>query len=244
MTTQAPLIAGQRPARIRGLGSDLLLLSGALLASAALGYVEHRHHLLGTHWTQHFLLLAAFHGATAYLLGSRLVLALALTSFAAWIGADTTFSYFLPLSRANLEGTGWSCLCGTAVFVGCRWLHVRRVSLRREFIGVYEGFAVHLAGIGALLLMLPGYIDRPMPGMPLLRGTVVMMAVVAVVGVIGWRRRQAAFMRAALAYAIAGAWRLEFWLLDGMLALIAASLATLVVGAVLVWRVPGKSATG
>lgn len=232
-----PAIRALRRGAPRRLPADSLLLLGTLLVSADLGYAEHVWQLLGANWSRHLLLLAALHAATAYCFDSRLVLSVALTSFAAWIGADTTFSFFLPFSRANLRGTGWSSLLCALVFVACRALHAWRLTSHRGFVDVYERFAVHLAGIGALLLMLPGFYDRPLPTPSLVLGTAVLIGVVALIGGIGWRRRQGSFMLVALGYAIVGSLRLEFHVLDDAIPIAGASLVTLVGGIVLLWRV-------
>jgi hypothetical protein len=232
-----PAIRALRAGQERRLPADFLLLLGALLASTDLGYAEHSWQLLGAAWTRHFLVLAAWHGITAYLLGSRLVLSVALTSCAAWMGADTTFSFFFPFSRGNLQGTGWSSLGSAALFVACRALHAWRHARHRDFIAVYETFAVHLAGVGALLLTLPGFYDRPMPATPLAVGVTVLAGVVALVGGIGWRRRQESFVLAALAYAVVGILRLETQFIDSPIILASASLATLLAAIALLWRI-------
>lgn len=237
MTCYLPAVLALRVGQPRRLPADVLLLLGSLLASTDLGYAEHTWHLLGPAWTRHFLLLAALHGATAYLLGSRLVLSVALTSCAAWMSADTTFSFFFPFSRGNLQGTGWTSLGCASLFIALRGLHAWCQSRYRDFIAVYESFAVHLAGVGALLLTLPGVYDRPMPLKPLAIGMAVLAGVVALIGSIGWRRRQERFVLAALAYAVIGVWRLETQFIDNLLALTAASLVTLLGAIVLLWRV-------
>ena len=129
-------------------------------------------------------------GITAYLLRSRLLLAFALTAFAAWMSAEITFSFFFPFSRVHLQGTGWRFLGCAAVFVAWRWLQARYLPRRRDFNGVLEGFAAHLAGVGAVLLTLPGYFDRPLPTDTLTVGIAVLAVVVVLIGGIGWRRRQ------------------------------------------------------
>src|ERR671938_350665 len=53
--------------RERTIVADYVLLLGALLVSAAVGYAESQFTLLGANWSRHFLFLALFHIATAYL---------------------------------------------------------------------------------------------------------------------------------------------------------------------------------
>jgi hypothetical protein len=66
----------------RSIAGDYVLLLGALLVSAALGYAESQFHLLGPNWSRHLLILALFHIATAYLCDSRLVLGAGLAALA------------------------------------------------------------------------------------------------------------------------------------------------------------------
>ena len=68
---------------------DKLRVTGALIVSADLGYAESQFHWLGTEWQWHLLILAAFHGATAYGLRSRLVLCTSIAALAAEFCAET-----------------------------------------------------------------------------------------------------------------------------------------------------------
>jgi hypothetical protein len=72
----------------RSIGGDYLLLLGALILSADLGYAESQFRWLGSHWSWHLLILAALHAVTAYALDSRLVLSVSLTSIAGWFGVE------------------------------------------------------------------------------------------------------------------------------------------------------------
>ena len=176
-------------------------------------------------------------GLTAYLRGSRWLLAVALAAFAAWMSAEMTFSFFLPFSRVHLQGTGWRFLGCAALFVVWRLLQARHLPQRRDFNGVLDGFAVHLAGIGAVLLTLPGYFDRPLPSGTLTVGIAVLAVVVLLVGVVGWRRRQKGLVSAAIVYAFIGVGRLEVQFIDATLPLVASILVTLVAAALILWRV-------
>ena len=81
-------LRAQRAKRERSLGLDYVLLLGALLFSSAVAYAEVQFRVLGAGWSRHLLLLAAWHLVTAYLFQSRLVLAVALTAFAGWLGVE------------------------------------------------------------------------------------------------------------------------------------------------------------
>jgi hypothetical protein len=68
------------------LADDYVLLLGALLVSGDVAFIESQFHLFGDAWYRHFLLLAVFHGTTAYLFRSRLVLSLSIAALTAWLG--------------------------------------------------------------------------------------------------------------------------------------------------------------
>ena len=127
---------------------DYVLLLGALLASADIGYIEHQYHLLGDSWQRHFLLLALLHGATAYVFRSRLVLSLAIASLATWLGierrsAETVFN-------APVETAVRSFVCAAIVIV---WrVTDRRVRPGSTFTTLFDNAAVNLAFWGALML--------------------------------------------------------------------------------------------
>jgi hypothetical protein len=74
--------------RTASLFDEYILLLGALLLSADVGYIESQFHLLDAHWPRHFLLLAVVHGVAAYLFGSRMVLSLSIAALAAYIGVE------------------------------------------------------------------------------------------------------------------------------------------------------------
>ncbi|HSB63590.1 MAG TPA: hypothetical protein VLJ18_05455 [Thermoanaerobaculia bacterium] len=67
-------------------GFDYVLLLGALLVATDLAYLETQFKLLGPGWPWHLLVVAAFYGYLAYRFDSRMLLSLALASFAAWRG--------------------------------------------------------------------------------------------------------------------------------------------------------------
>lgn len=67
-------------------GFDYVLLLGALLVATDLGYLEAQFTLLGQNWPWHLLVVAVFYWLLAYRFDSRMLLSLALASFAAWRG--------------------------------------------------------------------------------------------------------------------------------------------------------------
>jgi hypothetical protein len=119
----------------RTIVGDYVLLLGALLVSAAVGYAESQFHLLGPNWSRHLLFLALFHIATAYLTDSRMVLSAGLAALAGWFGADIH-------AGAGFGGPALACAATVAVF--------RLANRHRAFDATYEHFAANLAFFGAL----------------------------------------------------------------------------------------------
>ncbi|MFI5198539.1 MAG: hypothetical protein ACHQJD_07965 [Thermoanaerobaculia bacterium] len=71
-------------------GFDYVLLLGALLVATDLAYLETQFALLGPGWPWHLLVVAAFYGLLAYRFDSKMLLSLALASFAAWRGISVS----------------------------------------------------------------------------------------------------------------------------------------------------------
>jgi hypothetical protein len=138
-------------AKLRGAGhstaSEYLLLLGALLVSANLGYAESQFHLLGANWSRHLLILTAFHAFTAYALDSRLVLSVALTTLAAWFGIERGSGNIAPWEFATPQ-LGLRALLCAAVILAWRALDQRTNAGR--FREVFEHFAANLAFWGVL----------------------------------------------------------------------------------------------
>lgn len=127
---------------------DYLLLLGALLLSADVGYAEYQFRWLGDHWSLHLLLLAAWHGATAYLFDSRLLLSLSLSSLAAWFGISMRLPDFLGLRRGTFA-FGSRALC-CAGLMALWYMLDSRAGWRRSFATVLRHFALNVACWGAL----------------------------------------------------------------------------------------------
>ena len=133
----------------RSVGGDYLLLLGALILSADLGYAEAHFHWLGEHWSHHLLLLAVLHGLTAQLLRSGLVLSLALTSFASWFGVAANEVNVFQGGNALPESGLRAMACAGAVLIWREW-H-KRSGGASELQSVFEHFAANIAFWGALL---------------------------------------------------------------------------------------------
>ena len=71
---------------------DYVLLLGALLVATDLAYLETQLELLGPNWPWHLLAVAVFYGFLAYRFDSKMLLSLALASFAAWRGIAVSFT--------------------------------------------------------------------------------------------------------------------------------------------------------
>ncbi|HET8799422.1 MAG TPA: DUF2157 domain-containing protein [Thermoanaerobaculia bacterium] len=122
---------------------DYVLLLGALLLSADVAFIETQFHILGDAWRQHLLLVAVLHGITAYVYRSRIVLSLAITSLAAWIGAD---------QRAE-RPRDFALAAYITVAVLLVWRALDRRFAKTEFSRTIEHFAANLALLGSMALI-------------------------------------------------------------------------------------------
>jgi len=78
------------------LAFDYVLLLGMLLVAADLAYIEAQFAVLGPRWAHHLLVVAAIYLAAAYRWDSRTVLALALSTLAAWRGLSVSIGAAMP----------------------------------------------------------------------------------------------------------------------------------------------------
>ncbi|HJQ37449.1 MAG TPA: hypothetical protein VKB93_09945 [Thermoanaerobaculia bacterium] len=120
------------------LADDYILLLGALLVSAE----------VLTRWPRQFLPLAVIHGLGAYVYRSRLLLSLSISALAAFMGIErrTTLGFNSELApRAFLTA---------AMLIAWRQIHVATAALSgRDFLRVFEYFAMHLTLWGSLTLL-------------------------------------------------------------------------------------------
>lgn len=126
--------------RERTIVADYVLLLGALLVSAAVGYAESQFHLLGANWSRHLLFLALLHIATAYVTDSRMQLSAGLAALAGFFGAQIR-------TLDNDVNFGVHALTCAAIVVIFRLANRHKV-----FDATYEHFAANLAFFGALAL--------------------------------------------------------------------------------------------
>jgi hypothetical protein len=172
---------------------DYVLLLGALLLSADLGYIEAQFELLEQGWPRYLLLLAFVHGAGAYVFGSRTLLALSISALASWIGIEQRFTRAVDtLSFHHAETAGRMYACAAIVLA---WRLVdQRVRGAREFERVFDHFVANFALFGSLVLVF----DAPYR----MAGTVLTLAVAGAVVSYGMRQGSEAFVLYAYAYAV------------------------------------------
>lgn len=125
---------------------DYILLLGAMLTASDLAYIEVRFSPLGANWPWHLLITAAFMGVLAFRYDSRMLLSLALTTFAAWRGVT------LPVLRHDpFHGWGTVEVQGNAIACGLLYVLLGRLLVRTDRKAHFEPVAAHL---GWMLLLL------------------------------------------------------------------------------------------
>ena len=205
---------------------DYLLLLGALIMSADLGYAESQFHWLGPHWSWHLLILAALHAATAYALNSRLVLSASLASLAGWFGVEGHISTLLQLD-SSLSFSGIQAMVCAGVILLWREIH-RRLSGAPQFEDVFEHFAANIGFWGALALTLSS--DTRYAGVAVL----VALAVTSIRK--GKQESQEMFIIYGIAYTAGGLCYLEAQIIrEGLFAALV-ELATVIAAVILLWR--------
>jgi len=164
----------------RGLVGEFVLLLGALLVSADVGFIEQQFDVFGESGVRHLLLLAIFHAFTAYRFDSKLVLSVSLTSLAAWMGLDRNFGG----DAKDYAIRAFACAAAVVVW--------RVANRRRGFDRVFEHFAATLALTGGVLLL---------DGQPLV-ALIVTLVIAAAVTWWGFRTRVEAFVLYAFVAAV------------------------------------------
>jgi hypothetical protein len=132
----------------RSIGGDYVLLLGALILSADLGYAEIQFHWLGSDWSRHLLALSLLHAVTAYALRSPLVFSLALGSFIGWLGVEPGFGSLLQPNIA-LPGAGTRALTAAGTLLIWRAIH-RFFDGATSLQNVLDQFIANLGFWGAL----------------------------------------------------------------------------------------------
>ena len=120
---------------------DYVVLLGALLISADVGFIESQWHLLGSEWQRHFLLLAAVHAAAAYYFGNRAVLSLSIAAFATWLGIEKR-----DIFSSETDFAYRAFICAAVLLI---W---RSANRKTDFNSLFEHFATNIAFWGTLTL--------------------------------------------------------------------------------------------
>jgi hypothetical protein len=167
---------------------DYLLLLGALLVSADLGYAEAQYHLLDARWSWHLLLLAIFHAATAYVFASRVLLSVSIASLAGFLGIQTGVAFNL---YAGPELAARMFLCA-AILLAWRFAQIGAAA-RGSFGGRHAAFidvfhhAIAILALAASLVLAFDVRTR-------LAGIVVTVVCAGAAIAFGWRRSEFAFL--------------------------------------------------
>ncbi len=131
------------------IAADYVLLLGVLLFGSDLAYLETQFRWLGANWPLHLLIVSILYFLAAYRFDSRIVLSLALSTFAAWRGVSA------GLPRA-FSGRGFAAeaivranalACGV-LFIALGYLSVRlRRKAHFEPVFVTVGLILLLGGL-------------------------------------------------------------------------------------------------
>src|SRR5437867_4900663 len=120
---------------------DYMVLLGALLISADVGFIESQWHLLGSEWQRHFLLLAIVHAAAAYYFGTRAALSLSIAALATWFGVEGR-----EIFSTQTDFALRALICAAVLFA---WRFANR---KPDFASLFEHSATNIAFWGALTL--------------------------------------------------------------------------------------------
>ncbi len=187
-----PAMRDQQAAIPASFIADSILLLGALLLSADIGYIESQFHLLGSAWPRHFAVIALVHALGAYYFDSRALLTLSLSALAAWLGVDRNVDVIF-----SKDPTGYSLrafICAVTIF-GWRLVD-GRLRASRTFDRVFEHFAANLALWGAIILTFDDG-TRPL-------GVLLSLAIAGAVIFHGFRQRVEAFVMYGYVYGVIG----------------------------------------
>lgn len=159
---------------------DYVLLLGALLAAADLAWVETQTKLLGPSWPLHLLVVALFYFALAFRFDSRMLLSLALASFAAWRGVS------LSIAHASLGAGDDARLRAEALATGALFVVVGIVSARAGKKAHFEDVWVN-AGV---LLLLGGLLSGAFaaPGWPAWLAALLVVSATVAAAAYRWKR--------------------------------------------------------
>jgi hypothetical protein len=212
--------------RARTIGGDYLLLLGALIVSADLGYAESQFHWLGSEWQWYLIILAVFHGACAYALDSRLVLSLSLASVMAWFGIEGRMTTLFETSgSAGNVGTHGLICAGTIL----AWRAAQgRFGGSAQFADLLENFAANIGFWGAMSWCLT-------PGLRLY-GFATLCVLAAACTLKALRSGEVIFLVYGITYTALTLCCMEAQIIKDSLFAAMLALATVVAGALLLWN--------
>ncbi len=130
------------------LAFDYVLLLGLLLFASWLAYAEYSFTLLGASWPWHLLIVSLIYLAAAYRFDSRMVVSLALTTFAAWRGLAVSFPARW-LGHHTPEIIRYNALGCALLFIVAGWI-TWHTEIKAHFEEVYGHLGLLLL-FGALL---------------------------------------------------------------------------------------------
>jgi hypothetical protein len=132
------------------LAFDYLLLLGALLTAADLAYVEVRFTALGASWPWHLLFISLFYAALATRYDSRVLLSLALSTFAAWRGVAITTLGTWSWVRSSAFSIRVNAIGCGVLFVVLGWAVLRmRKKAHFEEVTTHLGWLLVLGGLAS-----------------------------------------------------------------------------------------------
>ncbi|MCO6174702.1 DUF2157 domain-containing protein [Flavobacterium sp. NRK F10] len=125
---------------------DYLVLTGSLLACIFLGYINFQYEIFGESYAYVSLISAILCFFVAYYFDNRIVLSIAITSLAAFIGITITpKSLFENEVYSSLQLTYSGLVLGIFLLV---WMeYTLRTKIKAHFYFVYATFALHLLGV-------------------------------------------------------------------------------------------------
>lgn len=212
--------------KTRTIGGDYVLLLGALIVSADLGYAESQFHWLGSQWQWYLIVLTVFHGACAYALDSRLVLSLSLASLSAWFGIEARLSTLFDAGGSAGNLGAHAIFCAGTILV---WRFAnKRFGGSEQFESVFENFAANIGFWGALALCLT-------PGLRL-AGVAILLVLAAACIARTLRSGAAMFAVYGTVYSALTLCCLEAQVIKDGLSATLLALATVVGGALLLWN--------
>jgi hypothetical protein len=228
----AAALRKHRQGRERSIGGDYVLLLGALIVSADLGYAESQFHWLGTEWQWYLLILAAFHGVAAYGLNSRLVLCTSIAALAAWFGIEGQADILFNAGGSAVKLGVNAIACAGTLLV---WRAAnRRLHGLVTFESVFENFAANIGYWGALALCLT-------PGARLF-GLLLLAALAAASIFKALHSKEEIFAVYGTAYAALTLCCLEAQVMTYGLGVLLLELATVIAGALLLWSFHRRAA--